>query len=172
VTSREIQRTPFLGTLVTAAGCLFVDRQDKRRLGQEVQELADALTDGMHVVVFPEATSTNGDAVLRFRRPLFHAAAAADVPVLPLTLNYTTVDGTSVGPQNRDLICWYGDMGFAPHFLALLGLRGVCAELVVGSPLTAGGDVADLAGSAEQAVRSRFIPLSGPAPVLTPAMEA
>ena len=33
-----------------------------------------ALREGFHVVVFPEATSTNGAQVLPFKRPLFAAA--------------------------------------------------------------------------------------------------
>lgn len=172
VTSREIQRTPFLGTLVTAAGCLFVDRQDKRGLGREVRELAEAMGDGLNVAIFPEATSTNGEAVLRFRRPLFNAALAAGVPVIPLTLNYTFIDGQAANRANRDLVCWYGDMDFAPHFQALLGLKDVQVTLCVGAPIAPAGDATSLALAAETAVRTSFIPFSGPVPAPLNAMEA
>jgi 1-acyl-sn-glycerol-3-phosphate acyltransferase len=162
VTSLEVKNTVFLGEIVTAAGCLFVDRKDRRNLGTEVTELTEAMQDGLNVAIFPEATSTNGDEVIRFRRPLFSAALQANVPIVPVSINYLSVNGEPVSSQNRDLVCWYGDMDFFPHFMKLFGGKGVEVELRVGRPLSPEGDPQSLAEAAHARVVEHFKPLSAP----------
>lgn len=131
VTSKEVKATPFLGQIVSLAGCLFVDRKDKRNLRGEINELRDALNYGLNVTVFPEATSTNGDGVLRFRRPLFESSLATGKPILPLTINYQTISHKDVSYKNRDLVCWYGDMDFFPHFMKVLEQKEITVEVIV-----------------------------------------
>lgn len=140
VTSVEIKETPVLGQISSLAGCLFVERRNKTNLSQEIKELTQALKMSIPVVIFPEATSTNGESVLRFRRPLFQSAIDAHVPVVPLTLNYQTVDGERVSQANRDLLCWYGDMSFVPHLWNFLKIKQTLvtidmAETIVSSDL-------------------------------------
>ncbi len=168
VTSQEIRRTPVLGQITALAGCLFVDRKNRSQLGAEVRELSEALRAGLSVVVFPEATSTNGDEVIRFRRPLFQAALDAGAGVLPLTLNYESLDGRPVDAENRDDLCWYGDMSFLPHYLRLAAHRWALVSATVHPVLDEERDLVSLAERAHQQVRSAFRPLGGtntPAPL-------
>lgn len=116
VTSREMQKTPGLGTLCEMAGCVFVDRRSKQNLRKEIQEIIDALNENSSVTFFPEATSTNGEALLKFRLPLFEAAVVAKKPVLPFCINYLSLDGKPITKLNRDEVFWYGDMTFGGHF--------------------------------------------------------
>jgi 1-acyl-sn-glycerol-3-phosphate acyltransferase len=74
-------------------------------------------------MLFPEGTSTNGDTVKEFRTSLFETAVLAKCPILPICIKYKTIDGKEISPENRDLLYWYGDMEFAPHFMKLLGRR-------------------------------------------------
>lgn len=134
VTSKEVKVSPFLGQIVSLAGCLFVDRKDKSNLKGEINELRDALHAGLNVTVFPEATSTNGDGVLRFRRPLFESSLATGKSILPLTINYETISLRSVSYKNRDLVCWYGDMDFFPHFMKVLEQAEISVEVIIGEP--------------------------------------
>ncbi len=115
VTSVEIRQTPVLGQICLMAGCMFVERRNKMNIRNEVSELRRGLNLGLNVVIFPEATSTNGEAVLRFRKPLFFAAIDGGAMVVPFCLNYRQVGGQPVTAENRDLVCWYGDMDFVPH---------------------------------------------------------
>ena len=121
VTSYEIKQTPVLGWITQLAGCLYVERRNKTNLPNEVKEIREALEQGLDVVVFPEATSTNGEGVLRFRRPLFAAARLSSREVAPFCINYRKIDDEDVTRLNRDRLCWYGDMGFVSH------LYGVCS---------------------------------------------
>lgn len=129
VTSKEIKQTPVLGQVCQLAGCLFVERRTRMNLRGEVEEIAEGLRRGFNVAIFPEATSTNGEQVLRFKRPLFTAAERAARPVVPFCLNYHTVGGEPINRVTRDKIFWYGDMGFAGHLWALSCSGGVDVRL-------------------------------------------
>lgn len=125
VTSQEIREMPFLGMLCEWAGCLFVERRSRENLSREVSEIKDALLQGLTVTVFPEATSTNGEEILRFRTPLYQAAMDSGVKVQPFCLNYLQINGARFSKGNRDYVCWYGDMEFVPHLWALCRLDSV-----------------------------------------------
>lgn len=129
VTSVEMKETPFLGQLCLLGGCLFVERRSRKGLSNEVKNLTKALDEQLNVVIFPEATSTNGEQLLKFRRPLFQAAIDAKKNILPVCLNYKKVDYEPITLRNRDSVFWYGDMTFFPHFLKLLEVEEIEVEI-------------------------------------------
>lgn len=131
VTSVEMRDTPVLGWIVKGAGCLFVERRSKHGLRAEIAEITEALEDGFNVFIFPEATSTNGEKILRFRRPLYAAALYAKKTIRPLVINYKSIDGVPVTKSNRDSICWYDDMSLAPHFLKMASQKNFLAEISI-----------------------------------------
>ena len=155
ITSREMHGTLFLGHVCRLALCFFVDRKNRRRLVQEIRAVAALLESGVPVTLFPEAAAGDGAAVRAFKSPLFKACTAAATPVLPLTLNYRTLDSEPVGPGNRDRICWYGDMPFFPHVWRLLHHRRIEVDVVVSPPI-AEADYRDLAEKAHEAVAGSF----------------
>jgi lyso-ornithine lipid O-acyltransferase len=129
VTSTEIKNSPLLGQICQMSGCLFVERRNKFKIHSEVAELSEALKSGLSVVIFPESTSTNGEHILRFRRPLFISAIEAVKPVLPFCQNYRKVCGKPIDVKTRDSVFWYGDMTFVPHLWALASSGGVEMDL-------------------------------------------
>jgi 1-acyl-sn-glycerol-3-phosphate acyltransferase len=137
VTSKEMKNTPFLGQLCLLGGCLFVDRKNRKHIHSEVKELTNALELGLNVVIFPEATSTNGSSVIAFKRPLFQAAIDSNSLVLPVCLNYRTIDSKPVTLENRDTVCWYGDMTFLNHVVKIFSHKKIVVELNILSPLKA-----------------------------------
>jgi len=131
VTSKEMKETPFLGQVCLLAGCLFVERRKRSGITGEVNELARALINGLNVSIFPEATSTNGEAVIKFRRPLFQAAINSKADILPLCINYRRLDGEKLTLKNRDQVFWYDDTTFLKHVVRLFSHKSVLAELSV-----------------------------------------
>jgi 1-acyl-sn-glycerol-3-phosphate acyltransferase len=129
ITSVEVRDTPFLGGLARLGRCLFVERRSRAGLRGETAEIARALTEGTPVALFAEGTSSAGETGLPFRRPLFGAALDARKPVDLFCLKALTVDGEPLSPSNRDRICYYGDLEFFPHLLALLRGREARLEL-------------------------------------------
>ncbi|MAF78948.1 MAG: 1-acyl-sn-glycerol-3-phosphate acyltransferase [Halobacteriovoraceae bacterium] len=163
VTSVEMRDTPFLGHLCKLAGCVFVERRNKRNLGGEVAEITQALKEGLNVVVFPEATSTNGEGVIRFKRPLFRAAMDSNIPILPMTVNYTHLNGEKVTKENRDYICWYGDMTFVDHLWKLFTISITRASLTISEivrPRDYENDLENLVLMAHDRVEENFIPFT------------
>jgi 1-acyl-sn-glycerol-3-phosphate acyltransferase len=119
ITSVEVQKTFFLGTLAAFGGSLFVERRSKSKLLEEIDRIAGVLSSGPVVTLFPEGTSSNGEAVLPFKGSLFTAAEKAGVDIQPISIAYRKIEGKQVSPENRDLAFFYGDIEFFPHLLRL-----------------------------------------------------
>jgi lyso-ornithine lipid O-acyltransferase len=161
VTSREVREAFFLGQICQMAGCLFVERRNKQNILNEISEIREGLQVGLNVAIFPEATSTNGEQILRFRRPLFLSAVDAGRPVVPFCLNYRRVGGRPIDVQSRDSVFWYGDMDFASHLWRLASCGGVEVDLHFLPPIETElkMDPTALAERAQAAVESVFIPV-------------
>lgn len=142
VAKAEVARWPVLGLLARAGGTLFVDRDRPRDLRRAGAAVGEALASGAGLVLFPEGTSTPGDAVLPFRPALLEPAIALGLPVHWAALAYGTPPGE---PPAREAVAWWGDARFAPHLLGLLGLARVDARLVLGGHPLAGRHRGELA---------------------------
>ncbi|HSN31941.1 MAG TPA: lysophospholipid acyltransferase family protein [Ideonella sp.] len=94
VAKAEVHRWPLLGWLVASAGTLFIERERKRDALRVVHQVAAALAAGEVVAVFPEGTTSAGDAVLPFHANLLQAALSAGAPLQPIALRYSDARGT------------------------------------------------------------------------------
>jgi 1-acyl-sn-glycerol-3-phosphate acyltransferase len=135
VTSQEMREYPFLGLICEMGGCLFVERRDRSKIFGELETLAQAMRDGFRVTLYPEATSTNGEQVLPFKKTLLTSAATAGVALQPVVFNWVEIEGEPFTLKNRDKVCWYGDMGFAPSMWSHLMLKSVVAEVEYLEPM-------------------------------------
>ncbi|MBI2361747.1 MAG: 1-acyl-sn-glycerol-3-phosphate acyltransferase [Deltaproteobacteria bacterium] len=125
VSKKEVRGWPVVGQWTALCGTIFIDRQKKDKTPAVVEEIAAKLRQGVHVLLFPEGTSTNGEAVLPFQSAPFAAPLRTRAAVIPVTLTYTAIDREPVTGANRDRVYWYADMEFLGHFWRLLGLRNV-----------------------------------------------
>jgi 1-acyl-sn-glycerol-3-phosphate acyltransferase len=156
-----MKHAPFLGQICEAGGCLYVERRSRSNLDNEISDITKALKSGLNVIVFPEATSTNGDELLRFKSPLFTAAIQAGVNVLPLAINYHAFDGQVLAKKNRDKLFWYGDMEFGNHFFNVLGIREIIVSLSLCERISANTCLGpkELAQASQLAVSKVFRPV-------------
>ncbi|NUM88063.1 MAG: 1-acyl-sn-glycerol-3-phosphate acyltransferase [Bdellovibrionales bacterium] len=161
VTSHEMRETPVLGLITELAGCLYVERRSKDNIHREIHEITEALRDGFHVTIFPEATSTDGSSVRPFKRPLLTAACDAGRDVLPMVIQYEEIDGSPVTSRNRDLLCWYGSMSFAPHYWAVMGCRKIRIRVKILPEISVNGNSTrdTIVETAEAAVRAHYRPI-------------
>jgi 1-acyl-sn-glycerol-3-phosphate acyltransferase len=161
VSTVEVHRTPVLGHLARAAGCIFVERRSRDNIRGEIESIAGALRDGHDMIFFPEGTSTNGSSVLPFKRPFFAPAIHAGVPVLPAVVQPLAINGHAVTSANRDLLCWYADMEFAPHLWKLAGLRRVryALKILPEIPVEAGTEREELVQRAQSAIQETYQPI-------------
>lgn len=125
VSKKEVRSWPVIGLWNILCGAIFIDRQHKEQVGILVEEMARKLKQEANILLFPEGTSTNGELVLPFQTVPLAAPLRSRSIIVPTTLTYKSIEDRAVGPFNRDLIYWYGDMDFVSHFWKLLALRSV-----------------------------------------------
>jgi 1-acyl-sn-glycerol-3-phosphate acyltransferase len=88
VSKADIKHWPVLGTLTTAGGTLYIERESRRDAMRVVHHMSEALSAGDIVAVFPEGTTGNGIDMLPFHANLLQAAIAIDSPVQPIALSF------------------------------------------------------------------------------------
>ena len=88
VSKADVLKWPLLGWLIQGAGTLFIERERKRDALRVVHQVAEALSRGETVAVFPEGTTSNGHDLLPFHANLLQAAIATETPVQPVLLRY------------------------------------------------------------------------------------
>ena len=88
VSKADVKHWPLIGTLATGAGTLFIERESRRDAMRVVHHMAERLSAGDVLAIFPEGTTSNGVDLLPFHANLFQAAIAANVPVLPVALRF------------------------------------------------------------------------------------
>ena len=139
VAKREVASWPFFGWLARLQRTVFVGR-DRRAVHDERDSLAAALAEGRSLVLFPEATSWDGNRLRPFRSSLLAAAEVAPdgrpLPVQPVTIAYTRLDDTPMGRNLRPFFAWYGAMDLAPHLWEALGAGLVTVEVEFHEPVT------------------------------------
>ena len=140
VAKSEIANWPFIGYLSRSRGTAFVRRNSADAVMQRTQ-LAQRLSGGESLVLFPEGTSSNGSAVLPFKSALFASLYPSrdSLPisdVQPITLAYRAdAHGTALDGDARERFAWYGDDDLVPHLWSMLGLAGCTVDVVYHEPI-------------------------------------
>ena len=88
VSKADVLRWPLVGRLVRGGGTLFIERERKRDALRVVHQVAQALSEGDCVALFPEGTTGEGHGLLPFHANLLQAAISAGVPVQAVVLRY------------------------------------------------------------------------------------
>jgi len=160
VAKSEVGTWPFFGTLARLQRTVFVERTRRSRTGAARDSIAARLAEGDTLVLFPEGTSSDGNAVLPFKSALLGAAESvlADghhVTVHPVSTAYTSSHGIPMGREARPLYAWYGDMELVPHLWEALKAGPLDVVVQFHQPLSLDRmDRKELARAAEEVVRA------------------
>ncbi len=92
VSKADARHWPLLGSLITGAGTLYIEREKRRDAMRVVHHVAERLQAGDVISVFPEGTTSDGSELLSFHANLFQAAISAPAPVLPVGLAFIDAD--------------------------------------------------------------------------------
>jgi len=160
VSKSEVRHWPLIGTLATAAGTLYIERESRRDAMRVVHRMADSLRAGEVLAVFPEGTTSDGLSLLPFHANLIQAAVSAHAPVQPLALRF--IDRRS-GAMSR-VPCYIGDDTLVASVWRTLRARDLVAEVRFGVPQEAQGrDRRQWAADLQQAVQTLREPSTGAA---------
>ncbi|MCK5874847.1 MAG: 1-acyl-sn-glycerol-3-phosphate acyltransferase [Alcanivoracaceae bacterium] len=154
----EVRDWPLIGLLAQAVGTLFI-RRGSGESQRKSEEIADHLSLGRTVLIFPEGTTTDGRTVRRFFPQLFAAPLLAAVPVQPLALRYLDEQGEADGE-----LAFIDDDEFHLHLWKMLRRDQIRVRLSWGAPLVAGSDREQLARRAYCSVSAMLsVPVQGAA---------
>lgn len=142
IAKAEVADWPIFGMLAKLQKSIFVVREEKRRTGEQVNEIATRMNAGEIVVLFPEGTTSDGNRLLEIKSSLFGAAAAAApatpeklVHVQPVAIAYTRVQGMAMGRYHRPIAAWPGDIELAPHLLGVMREGAIDVDVAFGEAI-------------------------------------
>jgi len=156
VAKGEIEGWFLAGKIVSDMGTVFIDRQNRRDIPRAGSEITKRLEKGEGVIVFPEGTSTKGEAVLPFNSSFFEFAAKADLPVSYASITYRTPNDE---PKAADVVCWWEDISFGAHLFRLFQVREFTAVINFGDEPVLKTNRKELATTLWQKVNENFIPV-------------
>lgn len=129
ITSLEMKNTPVLGWITKVGGCGYVNRQNRLHIEYELKDIISILQDNVNVVLYPEAQATNGEQVLPFKKTLLMSAILARRSIFPYVFNYRLVNDKKPVYEDRDKLCWYGDLSFAYSVMGALSFKSMDVEI-------------------------------------------
>lgn len=146
VAKSEIRHWPLAGWLASAAGSFYL-RRGKGDTPRLLERLGVWLRSGGVIGLFPEGTTTDGTALLRFHARLFAPAIEARCPVQPVALRYRPdAEGRSIAP-------FVGDDDLLRHVLRVLCAPRLDVEVIYGAPIDSrAGERTELASRAHAAI--------------------
>lgn len=140
VAKAEVAGWPLFGFLARIARTAFIERS-KGATARERDQLQRRIDEGVQLILFAEGTSSDGNRVLPFKSSFLAIAernvpGGGPLPVQPVSVAYTRLDGLPLCRAFRPYFAWYGDMTLAAHLLRALGLGCLTVELVFHEPVT------------------------------------
>jgi 1-acyl-sn-glycerol-3-phosphate acyltransferase len=148
VAKADILRWPIIGFFALKAGSVFIDRSRRRDVLRVNTLMATLLREGETVAVFPEGTTSKGDAVLPFRPPLLQPAVVCGAHLQAVAIRYARADGSLCSEAD-----FAGDKTLFNALLLVLTQPVIHARLQFLPPIACSGlHRRDLAREAEQQV--------------------
>ncbi|KQZ93995.1 glycerol acyltransferase [Mesorhizobium sp. Root157] len=142
IAKADMEGWPLIGFLSKLQRTVFIERERRRKSGDQASEIAGRLANGDAMVLFAEGTTGDGNMVLPFKSTLFGAAAMAvsggaaeEVFIQPVAIAYTRLHGLPLGRQHRPHAAWIGDQDLVPHVKDLLAEGAMDVEVHFGEPV-------------------------------------
>lgn len=166
IAKSELHGWPILGTLAKLQRTVFVERDRKRKSGEQVSEVGKRLAGNEAIVLFAEGTTSDGNFLSPFKSTLFAAAdialsegGATKMHIQPVAIAYTRLHGMPMGRRHRAVASWIGDADLVPHVARLLREGAIDVHVRFGDPVeyTAQSNRKQAARQAQEQVRAMMI---------------
>jgi 1-acyl-sn-glycerol-3-phosphate acyltransferase len=118
VAKAELAVAPVVGWLARINRTVFVSREDRMGVADQINRLREALADNWSITVFPEGTTTDGMSLLPFKTSMLRVLEPPPpgVMVQPVVLDYGGPIGEWLG--------WIGTEGGIDNAKRILARRG------------------------------------------------
>jgi lyso-ornithine lipid O-acyltransferase len=128
--------------LAALQGVVYVDRARRSCIPEVNGKMVETMRSGSPIVLFAEATTGDGNRLMRFRSSHFEAirqaGADGDASIQPIYLDYSRLDGLPIARDERPRVAWYGDTTFFDHFFRYARGAGVTCDIHCGAPIPVG----------------------------------
>lgn len=128
VSKAEVEHWPLIGYGIKLSGVLFLKRESPNSRKKTLQGIAQRVKEGWPVMLFPEGTTHAEPKTIDFRPGVFRLAAAENIPIVPIAIEYGEVEDS-----------WVGSDGFLSHFLRRFSERRMLIHARYG-PVFQGND--------------------------------
>ena len=155
VSKSEIRHWPLVGWMAHMLGIIFINR----KLKSDVKRVNNVITDAVErqgVLLFPEATTSPGNEILRFRSSLLEHAAEDHLDVSVAALRYETYKNDLPAYKS---VCWWGDTPLHTHLLTLGCTCKIKVEINFSEETFNDGNRKNLAAKLEKKMNEMFVPL-------------
>lgn len=139
VAKQDVVRWPVIGTMATRSGTIFLARGQRNAAKTTADAMTWRLAQRRHVILFPEATTSDGRGVRRFYARLYQAAVRTHSRIQAVAIRYPGLDG----PQGA--APFIDDDALPGHLWRLLGEKNIVAELHFCDPIVPEADRRTLA---------------------------
>jgi len=99
---RSLFYVPFMGWSMWLAGFIPVDRENKHRAKDVLDELASRIREGHSIIVFPEGTRSRSGELGEFKKSGFLLALKTGLPIVPIGIRGARrilgTEGMKLGP--------------------------------------------------------------------------
>ena len=86
VAKKELSYVPLLAQYMQVMGMIFVDRGNREKAIQSMEEAADKVSKGKNLVTFPEGTRSNTGQLQPFKKGSFVIAQKRNIPIVPMAI--------------------------------------------------------------------------------------
>lgn len=133
ISKAEIAHYPLIGYCARLCKTVFISRRKERSLNTTSSTIAARLQEQNNVVVFLEATTSDGRNVLPFKSSLLQSVIEAKSPVVPITLKWSS-EHKHTDPV-EDIAFWRDDHTLMKHLVGHLGRKGKRVDIHIGEPI-------------------------------------
>ena len=127
---KEIKYWPILGFYLGISRPLWVDRKNRQKSTEMVEEIHRTLADGVSLLVYPEGTTSDGEhGMLPFKPTAFATVIGTDFKIQPVITRY-------VREKDNWNPAWYGDQTLLPHLWKFIGRKRTKVVVTALPPVT------------------------------------
>lgn len=77
-------KVPFMGWHMKLNGYISIDRSNREKAIQSLNDAAEKVKAGNRIIIFPEGTRSRKNELLPFKKGLFHLCVKTGVPLVPI----------------------------------------------------------------------------------------
>ena len=151
VAKAELQKAPMVGWLAGLNRTVYVQREARGSIADQINAVREAMADNWSVTIFPEGTTTDGQSLLPFKTSLLKMLEPPPPGVLvqPVVVDYGAV---------AEEIGWIGEESGVHNALRILSRAGsfpVCLYFL--EPFTPEGGRKVIAARAREAIEAKVL---------------